>query len=88
MTPNPHSAREVLRDIAARGDECFDLAETALTLASLRHPGLSLDPYRAHLKELTHDVAAESASMPPAATDEAEALADVLGNPARLPRRR
>lgn len=78
MRSGTRGARDLLKDIAARGEDRFDLAEAALALAALRHPGISLDPYRAHLRELSDDLAAEAASMPPAATDEAEALADVL----------
>ncbi|EKV30455.1 Protein sirB1 [Caenispirillum salinarum AK4] len=71
-------ARALLKDIAARGEDRFDLAEAALALAALRHPGVSLDPYRAHLRELSDDAAAAAAGMPPAAADQAGVLADVL----------
>lgn len=74
-TPDP---RAILEDIAARGEADFDLAEAALALAALRHPAVSLDPYRAHLKELARDLADRAAGLPPAATEQAEALADVL----------
>ncbi|WP_404381795.1 SirB1 family protein [Caenispirillum salinarum] len=71
-------ARDLLKGIAARGEDRFDLAEAALALAALRHPGVSLDPYRAHLRELSDDLAAAAAGMPPAAADQAGALAEVL----------
>lgn len=74
-TPDP---RALLEEIAAKGEADFDLAEAALALAALRHPGVSLDPYRAHLKELARDLADRAAGLPPAAADQAEALADVL----------
>lgn len=71
-------ARDLLKEIAARGEAQFDLAEAALALATLRHPGVSLDPYRAHLRELSSDLAAEAAGMAPVAADQAAALAEVM----------
>ncbi|GAA0586922.1 transglutaminase-like domain-containing protein [Caenispirillum bisanense] len=74
-TPDPG---RLLAELAGKGESAFDVAEAALALAALRRPGLSLDPYRAHLRELVQDLADRAAGLPPAAADQADALAEVL----------
>jgi regulator of sirC expression with transglutaminase-like and TPR domain len=49
-------AMEALALIAAQEDEAIDLAGTALVLASLDRPRVSLDRYRDHLAELVASV--------------------------------
>lgn len=49
-------ALETLARVAAQDDEAIDLAETALALASLDRPRVSLDRYRDHLAELAAGV--------------------------------
>jgi regulator of sirC expression with transglutaminase-like and TPR domain len=73
-----HGTRDLLKEIAAQGENRFELAEAALALAAQRHPGIALDPYRAHLRELVLDLTAESAGMPPAAGEQAAARSAVL----------
>ena len=51
----------MLRAIADRPDDAFDLAGAALALAALERPGIGLDEYRAHLDEIARDVAARRA---------------------------
>ncbi len=50
-------AEAVLRAIAERPGDGFDLAGAALALAALERPGIGLDEYRAHLDEIARDVA-------------------------------
>lgn len=76
--PSFSAARARLAEMAGGAGDRFDLAEAALSLSALSHPGVSLDPYRAHLRELTVDLADEAKGMPPAAADQAEALAQVV----------
>lgn len=49
-------ALEALARVAAQDDDAIDLAETALALASLDRPRVSLDRYRDHLAELAASV--------------------------------
>lgn len=52
---------ELHRNLACVGngpDSEIDLAETALSLAASRRPGVSLDPYRRHLARLVSEVGA------------------------------
>ena len=44
-------ALEALARVAAQDDDAIDLAETALALATLDRPRVSLDRYRDHLVE-------------------------------------
>lgn len=74
------TARARLAEMAAREDSRFDLAEAALVLAGLSHPGESLDPYRGHLRELRQDLADRARGLPPVAADQATALAEVLAD--------
>lgn len=46
-----------LRDISNLEDEAINVAQTALLLASLDRPGLSLSRYEIHLEKITQDVA-------------------------------
>ncbi len=46
----------ILKDIGARQDESIDLARTALYLAALEQPGLSLDRYETHLNRMAEEV--------------------------------
>ncbi len=46
---------DVLSDLGATDDEDFDILEAALALASLDHPGVVLESYRAHLDQLVED---------------------------------
>lgn len=78
MTGPAPTPRATLRAMAAHDDDRFDAAEAALALAALQHPGVSLDPYRAHLRELRQDLADAARGLPPAAVDQAEVLARVL----------
>ncbi len=48
---------EALTRLGATDDEDFDLIEAALTLAAHDHPGVRLGPYRAHIDDITGDVA-------------------------------
>lgn len=47
---------EQLKAIGAQADKDVNLAEAALHLAVLNHPGISLDRYKNHLKQLGEDV--------------------------------
>ena len=49
-------ALEALARVAAQDDDAIDLAETALALAALDRPRVSLDRYRDHLIELAASV--------------------------------
>lgn len=49
-------ALEALARVAAQDDDAIDLAETALSLASLDRPRVALDRYRDHLAELAASV--------------------------------
>lgn len=46
-----------LKKIGAMADADIDIAEAALGLAVMNHPGLVLDRYREHLKKIARDVA-------------------------------
>ncbi|MDH3699917.1 MAG: transglutaminase-like domain-containing protein [Alphaproteobacteria bacterium] len=48
----------ILRRIGAAPEAPFDLADGALALASVDRPGVALDHYQNHLKDLARDVAA------------------------------
>ena len=55
----PDDPREYLRRVAAQPDEAIDLAETALRLASLDRPQVSLERYRHHVALLVRDTQEE-----------------------------
>jgi len=57
------SARDHLLALGRSGEGPYDIAEAALMLACLDHPGLPLAPFRAHLKELADAAHSESALM-------------------------
>jgi regulator of sirC expression with transglutaminase-like and TPR domain len=71
-----------LHDVGQREDAEIPLAETALNLAALDHPGLDLKPYRDHLRQLADDARESYAAVRrgmaevPAA---ARALAETIG---------
>ncbi|MSP68465.1 MAG: tetratricopeptide repeat protein [Alphaproteobacteria bacterium] len=59
--PHPaerRSAERILEAAAKSGEGPLDLAEAALALAALDHPGKRLSPYRAHLAALVAEVGA------------------------------
>jgi regulator of sirC expression with transglutaminase-like and TPR domain len=72
--------RDELAAIGGLDDDAIDIARTALLLAALDRPGVSREPYRAHLDEIA---AAVAARVPAGATHNlarrAGALAAVLG---------
>ncbi len=55
MKPSP-DIRAKLIHIGALPDGHLDLTETALTLASIEHSGVPIEPYRRHLQRLASDV--------------------------------
>lgn len=65
-----------LRALGAAPDDGFDVAEAALLLAALDHPGLDLTPYRQHLNDLAGALARMDAG--PEVAPRAIALAGVL----------
>lgn len=50
------SPRDKLAELGHQADDAIPLADTALTLSGLSHPGLDLDRYRQHLRKLIDDV--------------------------------
>lgn len=68
-----HEAR--LREIGAADGDIMPLAEAALRLAALDHPGRAVDPYLRHLDDLA---AALTGRQIPAAADRADALSTVI----------
>jgi regulator of sirC expression with transglutaminase-like and TPR domain len=73
----PSQIEQSLSTIGALPDGVINIADTALLLAALDHPGKDLEPYRVHLAELA---AATTAAANNAATPEekAAALGEVL----------
>jgi len=57
------TARDFLLALGRAGEGPYDIAEAALMLACLDHPGLPLAPFRAHLAELAEAARTESALM-------------------------
>lgn len=49
--------QEQVRSLCAGPEESFDLAEAALLMAALRHPGIDLAPYRLHLASMVEATA-------------------------------
>ncbi|MGE0714596.1 MAG: SirB1 family protein [Alphaproteobacteria bacterium] len=64
MTTVREAAEATLRALGERPDDAFDLGEGALALAVLGRPRVPLARYRAHLAELTADVAARAGDDP------------------------
>lgn len=56
-TPDSAAIKQALRRLADVPDDDFDLAETALMLAALERPRVSLERYRLHLRDLGEAVA-------------------------------
>lgn len=67
MIPNPEETRTKLARIGREGLAGEELGETALMLASLDRPQVSLDPYRAHFDTLAKTALASEAGAPAAA---------------------
>ncbi|MEI9885609.1 MAG: transglutaminase-like domain-containing protein [Rhizomicrobium sp.] len=74
MTGDPTA---YLESIGRRGDGPHDIARVALVLASLDHPGKSLEPYLAHLHEIAEAMRLEASAIRRVG-DGARALADLL----------
>jgi regulator of sirC expression with transglutaminase-like and TPR domain len=53
---DPSRLISALKEIGTRRDETINLAQTALYLAALEHPGLSLDRYETHLRRMAEEV--------------------------------
>ncbi len=73
MSPAEHEER--LREIGAAQDETMPLAEAALRLAALDHPGREVEPYLRHLDDLAAPLAGK---VVPAAADRADALSSMI----------
>ena len=80
--PDPQADRqEVLAALAAVGagpDDGFDLAGTALLLATLTRPQVGLERYRAHLDDLAADLRACVTDPPGSVTEAAAALVETI----------
>ena len=63
-----------LRAMGRGADEHIDIGEAALQLAALDRPGVRLDWYRAHLRELAQEVATAAAAEPPSLAGRVAAL--------------
>ena len=70
---------QILTEAGVCPDEDVDLALTALALAALDRPRVSLDRYRRHLQELADDIARRAGGAV-SAEDRAAVLGEVLGN--------
>lgn len=66
---------EALAQIGAARDSAIDLADAALMLSALDHPGLALAPYRAHLAALAADTARAAGGTGESLTSRIRALA-------------
>ena len=73
------NAERILTEAGVRADKDVDLALTALALAAIDRPRVSLDRYRGHLEELANDTA-RRAGQADDAEGRASVLAEVLGN--------
>ncbi|MDP6602997.1 MAG: transglutaminase-like domain-containing protein [Rhodospirillales bacterium] len=69
---------EALRHIGSDAEEDFDLAQTALLLAALDRPRVSLDRYRDHLAAIAEGVAGAQGTTRPSAGDCHAALTGIL----------
>jgi regulator of sirC expression with transglutaminase-like and TPR domain len=56
QTANPDQLMVTLQTIGTQQDGAIDLAKTALYMAALDHPGLSLDRYETHIRRLVEEV--------------------------------
>ncbi|HEY8189062.1 MAG TPA: transglutaminase-like domain-containing protein [Micavibrio sp.] len=54
---------KILQDIGTQRDEAIDLARTALYLAAMEQPGLSLERYETHLKRMAAEVGERHAAL-------------------------
>lgn len=77
MTLTP-ALRERLEAVGALADADIDLAETALALAGIERPRVSLAPYYRHLDRLAHEVGAYMVGGPDKLEMRIEALVQVL----------
>lgn len=76
--PMPDEVRETLAAAGAAPDDRIDLFETALALGALDRPGVALDWYRRHRRQLVDAVADATAALGDGADAAAEALSGVL----------
>jgi regulator of sirC expression with transglutaminase-like and TPR domain len=79
----PDQLLDLLHATGQADDAAIPLAETALILAALDHPGLDLAPYRAHLEHLADDARAAFTDLRRGMSEvdaAARVLADVIGN--------
>lgn len=73
---------KALNAVGQGDDAAIPLADTALNLAALDHPGLDLAPYRAHLRQMTDDALESFASVRHGMSEleaAARALAETIG---------
>lgn len=56
QTADPAQLMETLKSIGAQPDEAIDLGRTAIYLAALEQPGLSLERYQSHMQRLAAEV--------------------------------
>ena len=63
MTDAVFDPVETLRQLGQSGEGPYDIAPAGLTLAALDHPGLPVDPYEAHLKEIAQSAKKEIRSI-------------------------
>ncbi len=80
MVKPPPDIRARLVRIGALADGRIDPAETALVLASVERPGVSMEPYRRHLERLAAEAAAyaDSADGPGGLGLRVETLAQII----------
>lgn len=80
MVKPPPDIRARLVRVGALDDGRIDPAETALVLASIERPGVSMEPYRRHLERLAAEAAAfaDSADGPGGLGLRVETLAHVI----------
>lgn len=60
---DPVKLKERLQAVGAQQDKMIDLAQTAIYLAALEQPGLSLERYQVHLTRLADDVRDRHAAL-------------------------
>ncbi|MBT5185416.1 MAG: hypothetical protein HOH19_14085 [Kordiimonadaceae bacterium] len=77
MIPTLDKQIEYLRGVGTTPEEDIDVAETALILASLDRPGVSLQKYHHHLQIIKYDIDSE-ANEALSAEDRAKALVEVM----------
>ena len=71
-TDNVNDVMDQLHKIGSIDDAHIDLAGTALLLAALDQPGITLDQYENHLRRLTDDVRTRYAALVDAGADDNE----------------